>query len=227
MTTSTSTTTTRPSTTTSSTEQSTTYELVNDDDGPGAARQPAAGLHRRGRKPRAPGPPNQKFVDVSTVGVSDPDGDPVTITISVITQDEPVERGDGGYPCPDAAGVGGRIARIRAERRGSGDGRVYHVAFVANDGRGGQCDGTVTVCVPISQKPSLACVDQGALFDSLTGACTSPCDDLCAVEMAVGSICSAEHLPQALSGNSAARGACSLARRRRATTEARTVGWRG
>jgi len=138
-------------------------------------------------------------VDVSIVGVSDLDGDPVTITISAITQDEPVDRGGGGNPCPDAAGVVGGIAGIRAERRGSGDGRVYHVAFVADDGRGGQCDGTATVCVPISQKPGGACVDQGSLFDSLTEACASPCDDLCTVEMAVSSVCSAEQLPQALS----------------------------
>jgi len=79
-----------------------------------------------------------------------------------------------------------------AERRGSGDGRVYHVAFVADDGRGGQCSGMVTACVPLSQKPGGACVDQGPLFDSLTEARTSPCDDLCTIEMAVGSVCSAE-----------------------------------
>src|SRR5439155_19899333 len=68
-------------------------------------------------------PPNHKLVDVSIVGVTDPDGDPVIISVTGLTQDEPIGFEDLSNPCPDASGVGSSIARLRAERRGSGDGR--------------------------------------------------------------------------------------------------------
>jgi len=144
-------------------------------------------------------PPNHKFVDVSIVGVTDPDGDPVTITVTGITQDESIGSEDGGNPCPDAAGVGSSTARLRAERSASGDGRVYHVAFLADDGRGSQCNGTVTVCVPKSRKPGASCVDQGPLYDSVVGTCVPvQCDDICTLELAAGSECAGEKLPHGL-----------------------------
>jgi len=58
-------------------------------------------------------------------------------------------------------------AMLRAARNGTGDGRVYHVGFLADDGRGGQCQGNVTVCVPLDQGPGKRCVDQGSLVNSL------------------------------------------------------------
>ncbi|HEX6865561.1 MAG TPA: hypothetical protein VF414_22225, partial [Thermoanaerobaculia bacterium] len=61
-------------------------------------------------------------------------------------------------------GVGTAEVRVRAERSGQLDGRVYHLFFKAEDGRGGECEGEVTVCVPHDNKG--ACVDQGALHDS-------------------------------------------------------------
>jgi hypothetical protein len=131
--------------------------------------------------------------------VTDADGDPVTITITGITQDEPTDLGDGGNPCADAAGVGTSVAQLRAERRGGGDGRVYRVSFVGDDGRGGQCEGTVTVCVPPNQKPDTSCVDEGPLFDSVRESCASQCDDLCAIEMVASSICTGEGMPRPLS----------------------------
>ncbi len=115
-------------------------------------------------------PPDQKFVDVAIVGVTDPDGDPVTITITDIAQDEPLEGLGDGNTCPDAIGVDTDIAYVRAERSGakntSGDGRVYHLSFTADDGQGGECSATVTVCVPHDQHQGNACVDQGPVFDS-------------------------------------------------------------
>lgn len=115
-------------------------------------------------------PPNHKFVPVSILGVTDPDGDPVTITIDSIFQDEPVDTfGDGSFT-PDGQGVGTDAAEVRAERAGTkkvpGDGRVYHVGFTADDGRGGECTGTATICVPHDQRPGHVCVDQGPLYDS-------------------------------------------------------------
>jgi len=113
-------------------------------------------------------PPNNKFVPVQVLGVTDPDGDPVTITITAIRQDEPVDTfGDGSFT-PDGMGVGTSTAQLRAERSGTakvpGNGRVYHVFFTADDGRGGTCSGKVLVSVPHDMnKPA---IDGGALYDS-------------------------------------------------------------
>ena len=115
-------------------------------------------------------PPNHKFIPVGILGVTDPDGDPVTLTIGSIFQDEPVDTfGDGRFT-PDGQGVGSDVAEVRAERSGTetvpGDGRVYHVGFTADDGRGGQCSGVAAICVPHDQRPGYFCVDQGPLYDS-------------------------------------------------------------
>ena len=113
-------------------------------------------------------PPNHQFTPVNVLGVTDPDGDPVTITIDSIFQDEPVDEiGDGQF-APDGMGVGTDTANVRAERSGSkkvpGDGRVYHIGYTADDGQGGSCSGDVAVGVPHDKKD--APVDGGALFDS-------------------------------------------------------------
>lgn len=109
-------------------------------------------------------PPNHLFVPVVVMGVTDPDEDPVAITIDSIWQDEPVDTfGDGRFT-PDGMGVGTATASVRAERSGTADGRVYHVSFTAADGQGGTCSGVVQVSMPHDQnRPA---VDGGALYDS-------------------------------------------------------------
>jgi hypothetical protein len=114
-------------------------------------------------------PPNHNFVEISVVGVTDPDGDPITITIDDISQDEATETALGaGNFCPDADGVRTTYAYVRAERSGNknvpGDGRVYSIDFTADDGYGGACSGTVLVCVPHDRADG--CVDGGPLYDS-------------------------------------------------------------
>ncbi len=115
-------------------------------------------------------PPNHKFVLINILGVTDPDGDPVTITIDSILQDEPVDTfGDGSFS-PDGQGIGTDTAQVRAERSGSkkvpGNGRVYHIFFTADDGKGGACTGEVLVGVPHDQGQQSVPIDDGALFDS-------------------------------------------------------------
>ncbi|MBV8454304.1 MAG: AbrB/MazE/SpoVT family DNA-binding domain-containing protein [Deltaproteobacteria bacterium] len=96
-------------------------------------------------------PPNHQFVRVTITGVTDPDGEPVTTTITSIKQDEPtLEPGSGNF-CPDASGVGTSTANLRAERDGQRDGRVYHVDFRSTDSEGTACTGEVKVCVPHDQ----------------------------------------------------------------------------
>ncbi|MGD2061900.1 MAG: hypothetical protein PVF87_13595, partial [Acidimicrobiia bacterium] len=87
-------------------------------------------------------PPNRKFASVGILGVTDPDGDIAVITIVSIFQDEPT----GGEA--DGVGVGSSNAQLRAEFAGTGNGRVYHVGFTADDGAGGSCSGEVLVSVP-------------------------------------------------------------------------------
>jgi hypothetical protein len=111
-------------------------------------------------------PPNHKFVDVSVVGVTDRDDDPVSISIAGIAQDEPPNSTGDGNTCPDGESVGTDVASVRAERSGLGDGRVYNISFTAEDGQGGECSGTVTVCVPHDQGQGDTCVDGGPIFDS-------------------------------------------------------------
>jgi hypothetical protein len=111
-------------------------------------------------------PPNHKWVDIQILGVVDPDGDPVTITITGITQDEPVTSQGSGNTVPDGDGIGTSVARVRAERSGLGNGRVYKISFDADDGKGGVCSGSVNVCVPHDAGNGHECADDGQLYDS-------------------------------------------------------------
>lgn len=102
-------------------------------------------------------PPNHKFVTINVTGVTDPDFDPVFITITSITQDEPVGTSPDGR-------IGAGFAEVRAERTGGGNGRVYHISFTANDAAIGECSDTVVVSVPRNGKSSA--VDDGQFHNS-------------------------------------------------------------
>jgi hypothetical protein len=110
------------------------------------------------------GSPNHKLSPITIAGVTDPDGDPVTIRIDRIAQDEPTNGKGDGDACPDAYGVGMPSAQLRAERSGLGNGRVYTIFFTASDGNGGSSQGSVKVCVPHDAGSS--CADDGPSFDS-------------------------------------------------------------
>jgi len=56
-------------------------------------------------------PPNHKLRTITLSGATDPDGDPVAITITGVTQDEPVNGKAGGNTSPDV------VAGPDAERR--------------------------------------------------------------------------------------------------------------
>jgi hypothetical protein len=115
-------------------------------------------------------PPNHKMATVQIVGVTDADSDPITINIDSIRQDEEVDAAGSGNFSPDGKGVGTGTAEVRVERIGDkkipGDGRVYHIAFTADDGKGGQCTGVGQVGVPHDQGQGNDIIDGGPLFDS-------------------------------------------------------------
>jgi hypothetical protein len=109
-------------------------------------------------------PPNHKLVSVGITGVSDPNNN-TTITIDGVTQDEPTNGlGDGDTPV-DAIINGSGTVLLRAERSGTGNGRVYHIHFTASDFEG-SASGMVTVCVPHDQGKKSVVVDGGELYDS-------------------------------------------------------------
>jgi hypothetical protein len=110
-------------------------------------------------------PPNRHFLRVSVSGGSDPEGDPVSLEITAVTQDEPVRaRGDNTSPDARWGSVADEV-RLRAERNPFGDGRVYHLTVRATDGRGGTCEGEVTV--EVRRHAGVPAVDSGPpLFDS-------------------------------------------------------------
>jgi hypothetical protein len=94
-------------------------------------------------------PPNHKLRTITLSGATDPDANPVTITITGVTQDEPVDgRGDGKTSPDVVLGPAADQVRLRAERAGGGDGRVYTIAYIAKDPSGASCSGTVVVTVP-------------------------------------------------------------------------------
>jgi hypothetical protein len=115
-------------------------------------------------------PANHKMVGVNVVGVTDPEGDPMSIVITGITQDEPLNGLGDGDTSPDGAGVGTDKAQVRAERAGTpkvpGNGRVYHIHFDASDDKDAVCSGVVNVGVPHDQRRGHVIVDGGELYDS-------------------------------------------------------------
>ncbi len=105
--------------------------------------------------------PNGELVSFTIEGVTDPDGDPVTISIWKIEQDEPV-LAPGDKTSPDAVVTGSETAQVRAERLGYGNGRVYKVSFRASDGKpDGTTEGVVFIGVPHDQRGGAEAVDDG------------------------------------------------------------------
>jgi hypothetical protein len=90
-------------------------------------------------------PPNHRMVPIDILGVSDPDGDLITIFVDAVLHNEEGQPLGSGNTTPDATLS---PLEVRAERAGPGVGRTYEIDFTAEDGVGGSCTGTVTVCVP-------------------------------------------------------------------------------
>jgi predicted extracellular nuclease len=111
-------------------------------------------------------PVNHKFVPIDILGVTDPEDDPITVTIDSIFQDEKVLGRGSGKTSPDGQGIGSSTAEVRAERSGNGNGRVYHITFTANDDQGNSCTSIVKVSVPKDQGNNGEAIDDGALYDS-------------------------------------------------------------
>lgn len=113
-------------------------------------------------------PPTHKMKSVNIDGVMDSDAEfnTVTLQITSVTQDEPVNGLGDGDSSPDAViqfGDPADSVLIRAERSGNGNGRVYSIGFTASDGFE-SCNGAVEVTVPHSRKSDS--VDDGQIYDA-------------------------------------------------------------
>jgi hypothetical protein len=109
-------------------------------------------------------PPNHKLENISIQGITDPENDPFTVTVTSITQDEPTNGLGDGDTSPDGFGVGTANPQVRSERSGKGNGRVYQINFKAVDSKGGECNGFVKVGVPHDKKDTP--IDDGQNYDS-------------------------------------------------------------
>ena len=77
--------------------------------------------------------------------VSDDDGDPVTLTVNEIYQDEAVNAAGSGFTSPDGKGIGTNAAEVRDEHVVQSNGRTYRINFTAEDELGASCSGMVFV----------------------------------------------------------------------------------
>jgi hypothetical protein len=111
--------------------------------------------------------PDHRMVGPVSV-INATDNTPGTIMIETLSiyQDEPTSGLGSGDTSPDAVINSDGTFFLRAERAGTGDGRVYHINFTATNASGGSCSGVVTVCVPHDMGKGSVCVDEGLLYDS-------------------------------------------------------------
>jgi predicted extracellular nuclease len=97
-------------------------------------------------------PPNHKYVTVeTTIVVSDNfDPNPMVTLISVESNEPDNGLGDGDMP-EDIVIIDDTTFYLRAERSGTGDGRIYTITYLATDACGNSTEVKVTVTVPFSQ----------------------------------------------------------------------------
>jgi hypothetical protein len=91
-------------------------------------------------------PPHHKMQEVE-VGYSVTESCPVTTTLSV-TSNEPQYVAGSGDTGPDWEIIDNHRVKLRAERSGTGTGRVYTITVTAKDAAGNESTATTTVTVP-------------------------------------------------------------------------------
>jgi uncharacterized repeat protein (TIGR01451 family) len=95
-------------------------------------------------------PPNHWMRDV-TVGYEVTDNCGVTACSLAVASDEPIEGTGDGDTSPDWIVLDAHNVKLRAERAGMLDGRVYTIAVTCTDSAGGSSTRSTTVTVPHSQ----------------------------------------------------------------------------
>jgi CSLREA domain-containing protein len=98
-------------------------------------------------------PPNHQLENVGlTMSASDNGGGAVTTTVTVFSDEDDLAPDSGNFS-PDAKNIAPATLRLRAERSGGGDGRVYLIALTATDSSSNSSATCFTVVVPSSNSP--------------------------------------------------------------------------
>ena len=97
-------------------------------------------------------PPNHKMIDVTiNYDVTDDCDQSSAIACTLgVTSNEPIEGTGDGDTAPDWEIVDAHHVRLRAERAGNGNGRIYTITITCVDSGGNSSSQTVTVSVPIN-----------------------------------------------------------------------------
>jgi hypothetical protein len=96
-------------------------------------------------------PANHKLADVTIAYTTAENCAAGTCTVSVASN-EPVNGTDDGDTAPDWVIVGPHAVRLRAERAGTGSGRVYTVTVSCTDAAGNVASRSVIVTVPLAKR---------------------------------------------------------------------------
>jgi PKD repeat protein len=94
-------------------------------------------------------PPNHKYVDVETVVTVHDAVDPSpTLTLVSVASSEPDNGKGDGNTTNDIVILGDNMFRLRAERSGTGQGRIYTITYRATDASGNSAEASITITVP-------------------------------------------------------------------------------
>ena len=97
-------------------------------------------------------PPNHKMVDVTVDYTAQSCGGRTTCALSM-SSNEPADNTGDGHTAPDWKVVDATHVTLRAERSGSGTGRIYTITIRCTDQLGQTGQATATVTVPHDQRP--------------------------------------------------------------------------
>lgn len=119
-------------------------------------------------------PANHRMVDVGLRMAATDTCDPAPGIVIAVTSDEPVALAaapNAAISAPDAQVTSDGRVLLRAERLGTGDGRVYRIAVMATDAGGNAATSAVTVSV--RHDVASPAVNSGQLYDATQAASTS------------------------------------------------------